>query len=155
MSQVIKAAYTYGAFITAIYDADTVICDIDVFNSMWKKNEIIRLYGINANEIKRSSSMGRGDDHVALGFEHRDALIKALGLNPDDFPKKVRYHKLKEPVWVIIQTVQDSGGKFGRLLGIIHKDGVNVNEVLSDKIGGVEFYDGKEYPADYPIRPPE
>lgn len=64
------------------------------------------------------------------------------------------------PVWVVIQTVKDDSGKFGRLLGIIHKpsgDGetsTNLNEVLRDVIGGVEFYDEKEYPADHPIRPP-
>ena len=150
----IKPAYRYGALITAIYDADTIICDIDVFNNMWKKNEIIRLYGINAQEIRRSASKGIDADDVKVGFDHRDALIKTLGLNPDGFSRKVRYHKLDKPVWVVIETIKDTSGKFGRLLGIIHKGKVNVNEHMRDIIGGVEFYDGQEYPHDYPIRPP-
>lgn len=151
----ITPAYRYGALITAIYDADTFMCDIDIFDRMWKRDEKIRLYGINANEIKRSKSKGRGDAHVETGYDHRDLLIETLGLDPSDFPRKVRYHKLDDPVRVVIETIKDDSGKFGRLLGIIHtQNGVNVNEVLRDAIGGVEFYDGEEYLIDYPIRPP-
>lgn len=151
---VTRPGYRYGALVTAIYDADTVICDIDVFNHMWKKDEIIRLYGINAQEIKRSTAKGIDAADVQVGYDHRDTLIEALGLNPSNFPRKVKYHKLDVPVWVVIETIKDDSGKFGRLLGIVHKDGVNVNETLRDAIGGVEFYDGKTYPADTTIRPP-
>lgn len=155
MENKITPAYRYGALITAIYDADTILCDIDTFDRMWKRDEKIRLYGINANEIKRSVSKGHGDAHVKTGYDHRDLLIETLGLDPSDFPRKVIYHELAESVWVVIETIKDDSGKFGRLLGIIHtEDGVNVNEVLRDAIGGVEFYDGKDYPADHPIRPP-
>jgi len=117
-----RPAYRYGALVTAIYDADTIICDIDVFDHMWKKDEIIRLYGINAQEIKRSKAKGIDAADVQDGYDQRDELI---------------------------------GGKFGRLLGIVHKDGVNLNEHMRDTIGGVEFYDGKVYTADTPIRPPQ
>lgn len=175
---VTRPGYRYGALITAIYDADTIICDIDVFDHMWKKDEIIRLYGINAQEIKRSKSKGIDADDVQVGYDHRDHLIELLGLDPDDYPRKVKYHDVSKsiiegldldgdgepddfdyrvlpaPVWVIIETIKDDSGKFGRLLGIVHHGGVNLNESLRDVIGGVEFYDGKTYPADYPIRPP-
>ena len=175
---VTQPAYRYGALVTAIYDADTIICDIDVFSRMWKKDEIIRLYGINAQEIKRSKSKGIDADDVQDGYDQRDELIEALGLDPDNYPRKVRYHdvsqtiiegldldgdgvpdvfeyrELSTPVWVVIETIKDDNGKFGRLLGVIHKDGVNINEKMRDVIGGVEFYDGKEHPADTPIRPP-
>lgn len=175
---VTRPGYRYGALVTAIYDADTIICDIDVFNHMWKKDEIIRLYGINAQEIKRSTTKGVDADDVQVGFDHRDKLIEALGLDPANYPRKVKYHdvsktilrgldidgdgvpdvfeyhELPAPVWVVLETIKDDSGKFGRLLGIVHKDGVNVNEHLRDVIGGVEFYDGSTYPADHPIRPP-
>ena len=176
---VIRPGYRYGALVTAIYDADTIICDIDVFNHMWKKDEIIRLYGINAQEIKRSKAKGIDARDVQDGYDQRDVLIEALGLDPASYPRKVKYHdvsknilagldldgdgepdvfeyrELPAPVWVVIETIKDDSGKFGRLLGIIHKDGVNLNETLRDVIGGVEFYDGKTHPADTPIRPPQ
>jgi hypothetical protein len=149
-----RPAYRYGFLIRAIYDADTILGDLDMFDHVWKANEKIRLYGINAQEIKRSKSKGIDADDVEVGYDHRDEFIHLLGLDPADYPRRVRYHELKTPVWVIIETIKDDSGKFGRLLGIIHKDGVNLNEAMRDVIGGVEFYDGKTYPPDYPINPP-
>ena len=175
---ILKPGYRYGALITAIYDGDTIICDIDVFDRMWKKDEIIRLYGINAQEIKRSKSKGITTQDTQDGFDDRDSLITLLGLNPDNYPRKVKYHEVSKSILVgldldgdgepdefnyrefptavpvIIETIKDKGGKFGRLLGIIHKDGKNLNEAMRDIIGGVEFYDRKSYPADTPITPP-
>jgi len=181
---VTRPGYRYGALVTAIYDADTLIVDLDVFDHMWKKDEIIRLYGVNAQEIKRSKAKDIDAEDVQEGYDQRDVVIETLGLDPENFPRKVKYHdvsktilrgldldgdgvpdvfeyyELPSPVWVIIETVKDDSGKFGRLLGVVHKpndDGVtsvNVNEVVRDLVGGVEFYDNKTYPADYPIRPP-
>ena len=148
-----SAGWTYQAKVTAIYDADTIMLDIDLFDHFWAHDRIIRLYGINAMEIKKSRSKGIDADDVELGFQRRDELMTALGIDPLLYPHKVKYHKLSEPVPVIIQTVKDTRGKFGRYLGIIHKDGININEVMRDHIGGCEFYDGKHYPPDYPIRP--
>jgi len=148
-------AYCYGFRITAIYDADTLVGDLDMYDHVWKRDEIIRLYGINSMEIRRSKAKGIGAKEVAQGYDHRDALIRFLGLDPSNFERKARYHPLDEPVWVVVQTIKDRSGKFGRLLGIIHKDGVNVNEAMRDVIGSVEFYDGKSHPADTPIAPPE
>lgn len=147
-------AYRYGFLITAIYDCDTIVGDLDMYNHVWKADETIRLYGINANEIKRSKAKGITSADVQVGYDHRDAMITALGLDPADFPRRVRYYQLAEPVYVVIETIKDTSGKFGRLLGIIHKDGRNLNEEMRDVIGGVEFYDGKQWPADTPIKAP-
>ncbi len=149
-----RPAYRYGFTITAIYDGDTIIGNLDMYNHVWKDDETIRLYGINCQEIKRSKKNNIDAIDVQIGFDHRDALITFLGLNPDDFPRKVKYHKLTAPVWVVMETVKDRSGKFGRLLGIVHKDGKNLNEHMRDIIGGVEFYDGKTHPANTPITPP-
>lgn len=175
---IISPNYTQNGLITAIYDGDTVICDIDWGKRIWTKDETIRLYGINCNEIKRNAKAGRGDEHVEIGFDQRDGLIFILGDDPTNYTRKVKYHDVKKkilvaldldgdgepdvfdyqeylrPIPVIIQTIISKDEKYGRMLGIIHKDGVNVNEHLRDIIGGVEFYDGKTYPKDYPITPP-
>ncbi len=150
-----KPAYRYGFTITAIYDGDTIIGNLDMYDHVWKDDETIRLFAINCQEIKRNKRKGIDADDVQVGFDHRDALISFLGLDPADFPRKVKYHQLAEPVWVVIETVQDKSGKFGRLLGIVHKDGKNLNEHMRDIIGGVEFYDGKDWPIDTPIAPPD
>lgn len=180
MSELItKPCYRYTALITAIYDADTFVCEIDWGKGQWTKGEVVRMYGINAQEIKRSKAKGIGDAEVEDGFDDRDDLLEVLGLDPSNFPRKVKYQDVSSkiltaldldgdgepdvfeyrefatPVEVIIETVLDKE-KFGRMLGIIHRpsDGLNINEYMRDIIGGVEFYDGKTYPADYPIRPP-
>lgn len=155
MSRIITSpAYRYNFNVTAIYDGDTVVGNLDMYDHVWKAEETIRLYGINSQEIRRSSAKGIDAEDVQVGYDHRDALIRGLGLDPSDYDRKVRYHELAKPVSVIIETIKDTSGKFGRLLGILHKDGVNLNELMRDVIGGVEFYDGKTYPADFPICPP-
>lgn len=151
---VTKPSYRYGFLITAIYDGDTIVGDLDMYDHVWKDGETIRLYGINCQEIKRSKAKGIDADDVQIGFDHRDAFIELLGLDPADFARKVKYHKLEKPVWVVMETVKDKSGKFGRLLGIIHKDGRNINEAMRDVIGGVEFYDGKVWPVGTLIIPP-
>ena len=153
-SPVLRPAYRYTMKITAVYDADTIKGDIDLFDSFWKHNEIIRLYGINAQEIRRSKAKGIGDAEVAQGYDQRDYLLTLLGVDPAAIPRKVAYHTLPRPVWVVIETIKDESGKFGRLLGIIHRAGENLNEEMRDRIGGVEFYDGQTWPADTPIVPP-
>lgn len=147
--------YVYGAKILAVYDADTWRVKIDLGMGFSKEETIIRLYGVNSHEIKRSTAKGYGDAHVKKGFEDRDFMLAALGLNPGDYPHKVKYQTLKEPVNVILATILDEEGKFGRLLGVVYKDNVNLNEALRDRLGGVEFYDSKSYPPDHPIIPPQ
>ena len=44
--------YTYKANVTAVYDGDTCTVDIDLGLHTWVRNEKIRLYGINAPEIR-------------------------------------------------------------------------------------------------------
>jgi len=153
-SPILAPAFSYGFQITGIYDSDTIVGNLDMYDRTWKADEIIRLYGINGQEIRRSSSKGITAADVQVGYDQRDDLIRCLDLDPADFPRKVKYHTLETPVWVVIETVKDRSGKFGRLLGIVHYKGKNINEAMRDIIGGVEFYDGKFYPADTPIVPP-
>jgi len=80
-------AYRYGFLLKAIYDGDTIVGDLDMYDHVWKANEIIRLYGINCQEIKRSKAKGLDADDVQVGFDHRDELIRFLGLDPADFQR--------------------------------------------------------------------
>lgn len=101
--------YKYSAKVISVYDGDTIRVDIDLGLKTWLKNESIRLHRINAPEVR--------------GIE------KAMGLKSRDFLRKLILKKS-----VIIQTVKDQKGKYGRYLGEIwlEKDGkyVNVNDLL-------------------------
>jgi micrococcal nuclease len=112
--------YQYRAKVMSVYDGDTVRVDIDLGLKTWIKNESIRLYRINAPEV-------RGSERVE-GLKSRDYLRKLI---------------LKKEV--IIQTIKDKKGKYGRYLGEIwiekNKKWINVNDLLVEK--GYAAY--KEY----------
>ena len=99
--------YEYKAEIIAVYDGDTVTADIDLGFNTWRRDERLRLSGINAPEV-------RGKQR-SEGLVSRDALReKILG---------------KE---VIICTIRDKKGKYGRYLVEIHLEGLNINSWLVD-----------------------
>ena len=96
--------YRYQATVTDVYDGDTVTMSIDCGFGIVLSKQKIRLAGINAKEV-------RGDQKEE-GIRARDALReKVLG--------KV----------VILETMKDKKGKYGRWLGRIHieEEGVHVD----------------------------
>jgi len=136
-------AYTYRAELTKVYDADTWRADVDLGFNTWRRDEPLRLYGLNAPEIKRSKSKGVTRHDVEHGFDCRDIMLEFLGLEPDNFARKAKFIEIIPPIPVVIQTIKDKQGKYGRMLAIIHKDGVNLNEKLVQSgCAKIEFYDG-------------
>ena len=105
---------TYKAHVTAVYDGDTITCDIDLGCSMWLRGEKIRLLGINAPEVRGSER--------EQGIQARDALRQQiLG---------------KE---VMLMTHKDKRGKYGRYLGVVIRDGVVMNDWMVEN-GFAEIY---------------
>jgi micrococcal nuclease len=93
-----------------VYDGDTCTVDIDLGLSTWIRGEKIRLYRINAPEL-------RGAEREA-GLQARDFLRGQI-----------------EGKKVLIQTIKDRKEKFGRYLAEIWleaDDGsrVNINDLL-------------------------
>ncbi|MGD8780250.1 MAG: thermonuclease family protein [Ignavibacteria bacterium] len=108
-----KEPYVYNAKVVAVYDGDTITVDIDLGLSTFVKGEKIRLHRINAPEM-------RGEEKEA-GRKSRDYL-RDLILNCE----------------VLIQTIKDKKGKYGRYLGEVwYKDETgeyaNVNDLLVKK----------------------
>jgi micrococcal nuclease len=103
--------YTYKAHITEVYDGDTITADIDLGFHTWRRDEKLRLDGINAPEVR--------GPQTADGVVARDALRKrVLG---------------REVIICTIKSKQgkDKQGKYGRYLAKIFVDGENINDWLA------------------------
>jgi len=108
----IANARDYPATVVAVYDGDTITVDIGLGLGVFLKGQRIRLNRIDTPEM-------RGPDK-ARGKVSRDYLrSRILGKS------------------VTIQTDKDKTGKFGRLLGEVILDGVNLNDELVRKGLGV------------------
>lgn len=101
--------YKYKAKVVSIYDGDTITVDIDLGFDVILKNRKIRLYGIDTPEI-------RGEERPD-GLVSRDYLRDLIGDQE-----------------IVLETIKDKTGKYGRYLGIVHYDMgeelINVNELL-------------------------
>ncbi len=98
--------YTYRAVITSVYDGDTVTADIDLGMKIWLRGERLRLWGIDTPELNR------GTDRK-MARQARDFLRSQI------IGRKV-----------IIKTVRDRRGKYGRYLATIYRGDVNINELM-------------------------
>ena len=101
--------FHYTARVQSVYDGDTCRVDIDLGLGIWLRNEKLRLVRINAPEMT-------GPDK-ARGIESRDFL-----------------RGLIDGREIIIETLKDQRGKYGRYLAEIwvDQDGIwqNVNDAL-------------------------
>lgn len=101
-----KKDYIYDAVVVSVYDGDTLRANIDLGFDTWLMKEPIRFYGINAPEIKG---------------ENRDQ-----GLVSRDWVRE----KLPVGTKIQIKTLKDKTEKYGRYLGIIYLNDVNINEEM-------------------------
>ncbi len=112
--------YHYVAQVQSVYDGDTCRVDIDLGLGIWLRDEKLRLARINAPEVTGESK--------ALGIASRDAL-RELILGKE----------------IIIETIKDKRGKYGRYLAEIWLEErgayVNINDELV-RLGQAEY---KEY----------
>ncbi len=107
--------YYYSAYVTDVYDGDTLTVDVDLGLGVWRNGQSIRLWKLNTPEV-------RGPEREA-GLKVRD-FVRDLVLDRH----------------VLLRTIIDKRGddqteKFGRLLGEIlveDKTGntININELL-------------------------
>lgn len=89
-----ECLYTYRALVVDVYDGDTVTADIDLGLNTWRRGEKLRLYGIDAPEV-------RGATREA-GLVSRDWLRERV-LSRE----------------VTVRTIKDSKGKYGRILAVV------------------------------------
>tara|TARA_R100001369_G_scaffold60545_1_gene87354 strand:- start:27 stop:446 length:420 start_codon:yes stop_codon:yes gene_type:complete len=111
--------YEYACKVERVVDGDTVDVVLNLgFDIMYKSR--VRLYGIDTPE-----SRTRNLDEKARG-KMAGAFLK----NKIDTGKKV-----------VIQTkLKDSRGKFGRVLGNIIVDGININQLMIDNHHAAAYF---------------
>jgi micrococcal nuclease len=111
-----KQQYIYDARVTKVYDGDTVTVDIDLGLNIWVRGEKLRLHRINAPEVR--------------GEERRRGLVSRDWLRERLLDK-----------CIVIETIRDSKGKYGRYLAELWLEEVNINDALVSE--GLAEY--KEY----------
>lgn len=95
--------YTYRAGVVEAYDGDTITVDIDLGLHVWVRGEKLRLARINAPEVR--------------GVERENGLLSRDAL---------RSWIVGEDI--ILRTIRDKKGKYGRYLGEVFLDGENIND---------------------------
>jgi micrococcal nuclease len=111
--------YTYKAKLDRVVDGDTIDAHINLgFDITIHKR--IRLAGIDTPE-----SRTRDLEEKARGLASKDRLVELLG--EGDF---------------ILESKEV--GKYGRVLGTLHVEDVNVNETLVEEGFAVEYWGGKK-----------
>ncbi len=110
--------YKYNAKLDRVVDGDTVDALVDLGFNTWKKVRI-RMVGMNAPESRT-----------------RDLEEKARGI-----AAKIRLEELLEKRSFILES--QGVGKYGRCLGIIFVNEVNVNKQLITEGHAVEYNGGK------------
>lgn len=105
--------YQYRAHITKIYDGDTPTADINLGFGIIMKNQKIRMFGIDTPELNSGS-----DEDKKCGYLARDFLIDKI------MDKDIILYTIKT------KHNEDKKGKYGRWLGIIIYNNVNINELM-------------------------
>jgi len=109
--------YEYNCKVKRVVDGDTVDVVIDLgFDVAYSSR--VRLYGIDTPE-----SRTRDKDEKARGFISKDFLKSWLDKGN-----------------VVIRTRKDKKGKFGRILGEMVVDDININELMIEEHHAVKYH---------------
>ena len=110
--------YEYKCKILRVVDGDTVDVDIDLGFGVWLQNQRIRMYGIDAPESRTSDKVEK-----VYGMAAKDFVIKWT--NAGD---------------LVLKTFKDGKGKYGRILGELWYNDVNINQRMIEEHHAVKYY---------------
>ena len=112
--------YEYNCKVVRIIDGDTVDVDIDLGFDVWLTKQRIRLFGVDTPESRT-----------------RDMVEKKFGIMAKNFVKG------RLPVGsnqVLRTRLDDSRGKFGRILGEFVVEDTTLNQLLIVTNNGVPYF---------------
>tara|TARA_R100000664_G_scaffold11765_2_gene19018 strand:- start:6512 stop:6940 length:429 start_codon:yes stop_codon:yes gene_type:complete len=111
--------YEYACNVERVIDGDSLILSIQLGFSISYRSSV-RLFAIDTPE-----SRTRDLDEKARGKLAKEFLEDTINSGKD----------------IVIKTeLKDSRGKFGRVLGTLYVDGLNVNQALVDNYLAVNYY---------------
>ncbi len=115
--------YEYKAIVTRVIDGDTIDVDIQLGFDVILSKQRVRLYGIDTPESRT-----------------RDKEEKIRGLLSKDYLKDNCY------VGSTIKLKSKEKGKFGRILGVIYKDGdsISMNQRMIEEGFAVPYTGGNK-----------
>ena len=111
--------FEYGCKIVRVVDGDTVDVDIDLGFDVWLRKQRIRLYGVDTPE-----SRTRDKEEKVYGLKAKEFVQKHLPLGSDQ---------------ILRTRMDDSRGKFGRILGEFVIDKTTINDLLVDQHHAVPY----------------
>jgi len=111
--------HEYKSKVTKVVDGDTIKCDIDLGFDIVLSNQTIRLFGIDTPESRTKDLEEKFYGNISKAF-----------LN--DYCPKGSY--------ITLRTHLDKKGKFGRILGEIIVNKVNLNEQMIEENLAVEYH---------------
>ena len=111
--------YEYRCKILRVVDGDTTDVDIDLGFGVWLHRQRIRFYGIDTPESRT-----------------RDLEEKKFGL----LAKEYLTEKLDTEDIIVTTEVDNEKGKFGRILGWVWCNGVNINNQMIDEHMAVAYH---------------
>lgn len=110
--------YEYACTVTRVVDGDTVDANIDLgFDISYFSR--IRLYGIDTPE-----SRTRNKDEKLRGLLAKEYIVKALAAGKQ----------------VVVKTALEKKGKYGRVLGSLIVDGLDLNQDMITKHLAVAYH---------------
>jgi micrococcal nuclease len=112
--------YEYNCKVVRVIDGDTVDVDIDLGFDVWLTKQRIRLFGVDTPESRT-----------------RDMVEKKFGIMAKNFVKG----RLPVASMQILRTrLDDSRGKFGRILGEFVMEDTTLNQLLIITNNGVPYF---------------
>jgi len=113
--------FVYVAKLERIIDGDTIVADLYLGLNVILDDQYIRFYGIDAWET-------RGEEREK-GLEAKEYLEERLS-------------KRKIEIEIRPEWGQNGKGKYGRWLGVVYVDGVNINAELVEKEHAGKYEEG-------------
>jgi len=121
--------YHYQVKLLKVIDGDTVDVDVDLGFDVWMRNQRIRLHGIDTPE-----SRTRDREEKRFGIRAKQHLSHMIATEIEHGPLVGADTKKQ----ISLQSL--GRGKFGRILGVLFVDGVNVNEKMIEDHHAVAYH---------------